>query len=109
MSVNHGWAWMFRDVGTRVWQAVDTGNWDIPRICSTDDTHSSIYGYGRVSEEGELLRLGDVFNKAQDYEGYMMLMQTPYDCARQLFYFICYSGSNLTLASANKGKWNGTK
>lgn len=104
------WAWMFRDVGTKVWNAVETDDWTDPRICSKDGSHSVVYGYGLITDEGELLGLCDEFTTSHSYDGYMMLMQTPYDCIKEWFYFLCYSSGNssgrswITYAQAQRGK-----
>lgn len=106
-----GWAWMFRDVGTRVWNAVTNNDWTDPNICTKDSNHSSVYGYGLINDEGKLLGLCDEFTSGWPYDGFMMLMQTPYDCIRELFYFLCYNNtgrtpsnrSYLTYAKAKQG------
>lgn len=118
MSVILGWGWVFRDVGTIWWNAFETGDYySNPNICSVDKSdghsHSSTYGYGLISDEGELLRLGDYFTNATDYDGYMMLLQTPYDCVRgeglsdKGFYFMCLKNTQYTYATMKKGYWRG--
>lgn len=107
-----GWAWMFRDAGQRVWDAIDNDDWTNPQICSKDGDHYIVYGYGLISDEGELLGIRDNFKTGASYPGYMVLMQTPYDCIRELFYFLCYmckSGtpsrrSCITYDKAKQGK-----
>jgi hypothetical protein len=120
MSGIHGWGWLFRDVGTIWFNAFDTGDYSNPKICSTDrsdgHTHSSVYGYGLIDDNGELLHLGDFFTKAAGYNGYMMLLQTPYDCIRgegmsssdDGFYFMCLGSSHYSYAKMKKGYWGGS-
>lgn len=101
---------MFRDVGSRVWSAVENDDWTDPRVCNKDGNHSTVYGYGLISEQGELLHFCDTFTTSHNYPGYMMLMETPYDCIREQFYFMCYNsggrggGSKISYKQAQTGR-----
>lgn len=92
-----GWAWILRDVGQAHWN-------DPKRSCS-----GTIYGYGKISDEGELICCKKNFKTKYEYPGYMELVQGPFDCTIMRYILACdtYAANKVDPCYINSG-WKTT-